>query len=119
MNRFNAIVLVAGLAGSLSFATSLGAHPRRAVTITTGSVDRVYYPIAGAMSRITSEACDLSIRATVRSSAGSVANAQLIRSGGAAFALLQNDIAYYAFNGVELGVFMGKPVRNMAGAFSM
>jgi len=119
MNRFSAIVLVAGLAGSLSFATSLGAQPRRAVTIAAGSVDGVYYPIAGAVSRITSEARDLNIRATVQSSAGSVANAQLIRSGEADFALLQNDIAYYAFNGVELGAFIGKRVRNMAGVFSV
>ncbi len=99
MNRFSAIVLVAGLAGSLSFATSLGAQPHRAVTIAAGSVDGVYYPIAGAVSRITSEARDLNIRATVQSSAGSVANAQLIRWGEADFALLQNDIAYYVFNG--------------------
>jgi len=82
-------------------------------------VDGVYYPIAGAMSRITADARGLSVRATVESSAGSVANVQLIRSGEADFALLQNDIAYYAFNGIALGAFAGKPVKGMGGVFSV
>ena len=44
---------------------------------------------------------------------------QLIRSGEADFALLQNDIAYYAFNGIALGAFAGKPVKGMGGVFSV
>src|SRR5262249_59011972 len=78
--------------------------------------DGVYYPIAGAISRITSDAKTLNIRAAVQSSAGSVANLQLIRSGEADFALLRNDVAYYAFN---LDAFAGKLVKNMAGVFSV
>jgi TRAP transporter TAXI family solute receptor len=119
MRRVAMLVLAIGLATALAPATNIAAQPRRAVTIAAGSVDGVYYPIAGAMSRITSEARGLNIRATVQASAGSVANVQLLRSNEADFALLQNDIAYYAFNGVELGPFAGKPVKSMAGVFSV
>ncbi len=118
MKRSAAIALIAGLAGALAFSTALAAAPRR-LTIASGSVDGVYYPIAGALSRIASDDRDLNARVTVATSGGSVANAQLIRSGEADFALLQNDIAYYAFNGVTLDAFAGKPVKNMAGVFSV
>ena len=114
-----ACVVVTGLVSALALSASVAAQPRRHVTIAAGAVDGVYYPIAGAMSRITSDARGLSVRATVESSAGSVANVQLIRSGEADFALLQNDIAYYAFNGIALGAFAGKPVKGMAGVFSV
>jgi TRAP transporter TAXI family solute receptor len=48
-----------------------------------------------------------------------VANAQLVGAGDADFALLQNDIAYYAFNGTTLAAFTGKPVKSMGGVFTI
>src|SRR5262245_47681016 len=74
---------------------------------------------AVAISHITSETRSLNIRATVTSSGGSIANIQLMRADEADFALLQNDIAYYAFNGITLEPFIGKPVKSMAGVFSI
>src|SRR5262245_8434070 len=74
---------------------------------------------AVAISHITSETRSLNIRATVTSSGGSIANIQLMRAGEADFALLQNDVAYYAFNGITLEPFTGKPVKSMAGVFSV
>jgi len=85
----------------------------------SGSVDGTYYPIAGAISRITSDSRDLNFLIAVESSAGSIANVQLLRSSEADFALLQNDVAYYAFNGITLDAFAGKPVKNLAGVFSV
>lgn len=96
-----------------------GAQPRRLVTIASGWVVGVYYPLAGAMSRIAYNAKDLNIRAAVEATGASVANAQLIGTGDADFALLQNDIAYYAYNGITLSAFKGKPVRNMVGIFTI
>jgi uncharacterized protein len=119
MKRFVVSVVVAGLMSALALSTTLAAQPRRVVTIAAGEVDGVYYPIAGAISRITSDAKALNLRATVESSGGAVANVQLIRSGEADFALLQNDIAYYAFNGIALDAFVGKPVKSMVGVFSV
>jgi hypothetical protein len=110
---------VLALAMTLVLPTSLLAQQRRLVTIASGWVVGVYYPLAGAMSRIAFNAKDLNIRATVESSGASVANAQLIGSGDADFALLQNDITFYAYNGTTLSAFQGKPVKNMGGVFTI
>jgi TRAP transporter TAXI family solute receptor len=119
MRRIAGYAVVTGLMSVLALSATLAAQPRWHVTIAAGAVDGVYYPIAGAMSRITVETGGLSVRATVEASGGAVANVQLIRSGEADFALLQNDIAYYAYNGIALGAFAGKPVKGMAGVFSV
>jgi uncharacterized protein len=119
MRRSAGDAVVAGVMSVLALSATLAAQPRGHVTIAAGAVDGVYYPIAGAMSRITGETGGLSVRATVEASGGAVANVELIRSGEADFALLQNDIAYYAFNGIALGAFAGKPVKSMAGVFSV
>ena len=97
----------------------VGAQQRRSVTIASGWVVGVYYPLAGAMSRIAYSAKGLNIRATVEATGASVANAQLIGTGEADFALLQNDIAFYAYNGITLSAFKGKPVKNMVGIFTI
>jgi TRAP transporter TAXI family solute receptor len=119
MKRIGSVVAGALVLGALLLPSPLAAQPRRLVTIASGWVVGVYYPLAGAMSRIAYTAKDLNLRATVESSGASVANAQLIGGGDADFALLQNDIAYYAYNGVTLAAFLGKPVRNMGGIFTI
>jgi len=119
MRKIGYLAVVALLVGLLSVPADLIAQQRRLVTIASGWVVGVYYPLAGAMSRIAYNAKDLNIRATVESSGASVANAQLIGAGDADFALLQNDIAYYAFSGTTLAAFNGKPVKNMGGIFTI
>lgn len=118
MKKFGSLALAAVLL-TAAIALPALAQPRRLVTIASGWVVGVYYPLAGAMSRIAYNAKDLNIRATVEASGASVANAQLIGAGDADFALLQNDIAFYAFNGATLPAFKGKPVRNMGGVFTI
>src|SRR2546425_12254694 len=98
MRRVAACVVVTGLVSALALSASVAAPPRRHVTIAAGAGDGVYYPNAGAMSRITSGARGLSVRATVESSAGPVANVQPIRSGEAHLGFVQHRIAYYALN---------------------
>lgn len=119
MTRVVLVVLVAVAALVGVSPSDLGAQPRRLVTIASGWVVGVYYPLAGAMSRIAYTAKDLNLRATVESSGASVANAQLIGTGDADFALLQNDIAYYAYHGTGLAAFKDKPVKNMGGVFTI
>ena len=117
-NRVLLLPLVVILALALVVPASL-AQQRRLVTIASGWVVGVYYPLAGAMSRIVYKVKDLNLRATVESSGASVANAQLIGTGDADFALLQNDIAFYAYNGVTLGAFKDKPIKNMGAIFTI
>jgi len=119
MKRVLTLAFVAAVLSALVPPTDSAAQQRRLVTIASGWVVGVYYPLAGAMSRIAYNAKDLNIRATVESSGASVANAQLIGTGDADFALLQNDIAYYAFNGSTLAAFSGKPVKAMGGIFTI
>jgi TRAP transporter TAXI family solute receptor len=118
MKRIGALALTA-LIVVFAIAEPVLAQPRRLVTIASGWVVGVYYPLAGAMSSIAYNAKGLNIRATVEASGASVANAQLIGAGDADFALLQNDIAFYAFNGATLPAFKGKPVKNMGGIFTI
>lgn len=117
-NRLFLLPLVLILAVALVVPASL-AQQRRLVTIASGWVVGVYYPLAGAMSRIVYKVKDLNLRATVESSGASVANAQLIGTGDADFALLQNDIAFYAYNGVTLSAFKDKPIKNMGAVFTI
>ena len=117
-HRVLLLPLVVILALALIVPASL-AQQRRLVTIASGWVVGVYYPLAGAMSRIVYKVKDLNLRATVESSGASVANAQLIGTGDADFALLQNDIAFYAYNGVTLGAFKDKPIKNMGAIFTI
>jgi uncharacterized protein len=85
---------------------------RKFVTLASGWVVGVYYPLAGAMSRIVYEKVP-GVRMTVESSGASVANAKLIASGDADFAILQNDIAYYALNGIK--PIFDVPIKNIQG----
>ena len=83
------------------------------ITIASGWVTGVYYPCAGAFSRILwMEKEKLGVRASVESSGASVANAKLIANKDADLALLQNDIANYA----HYGKLMFKaPIKSMLG----
>lgn len=85
---------------------------RKYVSIASGWVVGVYFPLAGAISRIAHEKLP-DIKITVESSGASVANAKLIATGDADMAILQNDIAFYAYNGTK--PMFDKPVSNIRG----
>jgi len=87
------------------------------ITIASGWVTGVYYPCAGAISRILwMEREKLGVRATVESSGASVANSNLIASKDADLALLQNDIANYAHYGK---LMFQKPIKDMLGVATL
>ena len=89
---------------------------KKFVSIASGWVVGVYYPLAGAISSIAHKNLP-DIKITVESSGASVANAKLIASGDADMAILQNDIAFYALNGVK--PMFEKPVANIRGITSL
>jgi TRAP transporter TAXI family solute receptor len=76
----------------------------------------VYFPLAGALSRIAHEKLP-DIKITVESSGASVANAKLIASGDADLAILQNDIAFYALQGTK--PMFDKAVPNIRGVAAL
>lgn len=91
---------------------------RRFISIAAGWVTGAYFPMAGAISRIAwKHLKEDGIKVTAESSGASVANAKLIGAGDTDFAILQNDIASYAYNGKE-GMF-DAPIKNLLGACTL
>lgn len=88
---------------------------QRKLSLATGGVGGVYYPLGGAMAKIWTDKIP-GIVVTAETSAASVANARLIQKGDVQLALIQNDIAKYAFDGTEMFVKDGKldMLRGMA-----
>lgn len=81
-------------------AGSVDAAKRRFVSIASGWVTGAYFPMAGAISRVAYKNLqDKGIKVTAESSGASVANAKLIGAGDTDLAILQNDIASYAYEG--------------------
>ena len=103
----------------LSLATpgvNLSHAAKKFVSIASGWVVGVYYPLAGAISSIAHKNLP-DIKITVESSGASIANAKLIGSGDADMAILQNDTAFYALQGVK--PMFDKPVANIRGITSL
>ncbi|MCS7240622.1 MAG: TAXI family TRAP transporter solute-binding subunit [Candidatus Bipolaricaulota bacterium] len=73
----------------------------RRLSLATGGVGGVYYPLGGAMAKIWMEKIP-GLIVTAEATGASVMNARLVHRGEAQLALIQNDIAYYAFEGTEM-----------------
>lgn len=94
------------------------AAKRRYVSIAAGWVTGAYFPMAGAISRIAwKHLKEDGIKVTAESSGASVANSKLIGAGDTDFAILQNDIASYAYHGKE-GMF-DSPIKNLLGVCTL
>ncbi|HHX25243.1 MAG TPA: TAXI family TRAP transporter solute-binding subunit [Firmicutes bacterium] len=71
------------------------------LVMATGGTAGTYYPLGGAMSQIiNSKVKDVSV--SVQSTGASVANIRMIENGEVDLALVQTDIADYAWNGTEM-----------------
>ncbi len=85
------------------------------ISIATGGTGGVYYPLGGAMAKIFNENIE-GANANAEATGASIANVQLVEDGDAQLALIQNDISYYALEGVEMYDDKGKQesLRGMA-----
>ncbi len=103
-----AVVLLAfgGLAQAKSF-----------VSIATGGTSGTYYPIGGAIAKAVST--DPELQATAETGNASVANANLVGAGEIEIAFVQNDIAYWAYNGELMEGFIKKPLKNLRAVASL
>ena len=118
MNTKKWFVFFLALALVLTF--SMGpaqAAQRRFLSIASGWVTGAYYPFAGAVSRVAWKSLkEKNIKVTAESSGASVANSKLIMKGDTDFALLQNDIAYYAHYGK---LMFDAPIKNLLGCMTL
>lgn len=79
---------------------SLFAAKQNFVTIGTGGVTGVYYPVGGAIARlVNAKKAQYNIKATVESTGGSVYNINSVMSGDLEFGIAQADLTYQASKG--------------------
>ena len=88
------------------------------VTLGTGGITGVYYPVGGAICRLVNQGRkDHGLRCTVESTGGSVFNINAIASGDLDVGVAQSDTQYYAMKGEDK--FAGKPVKELRALFAL
>ncbi len=109
-----ALVVFSGCGGG-----DKSAKPKtRFVSIGTGGVTGVYYPVGGAIAKMLNDREDqYGIKATVEATGGSVFNINAVMSGDLDFGITQADRLYQAFNGKE--EWNGKPQTNLRVVLSL
>ena len=109
MKRLGILVLTLALVASIM---SCGAPKQTFVSIASGGTGGTYYPLAGAMAAIWNAGIK-GMNASAQTTGASVANVNLLREAKADVIFVQNDIAYYAANGLEM--FKDKPFAELKG----
>ncbi len=92
--RIVAIALCALLAATSAFAQ------QQFISIATGGTAGTYFPLGGAMAEIWNKNI-ARMNASAQSTGASATNVNLLRDGKVDIIFVQNDIAFYALNGVE------------------
>ncbi len=91
------------------------------VTVGTGGVTGVYYPVGGAICRLVDKgrrAKEHNIRCTVESTGASVFNVNALRSGDLSVGIVQSDVQHYAYYGTEQFQDAG-PDKELRALFSL
>ncbi|WP_159588085.1 TAXI family TRAP transporter solute-binding subunit [Chelativorans xinjiangense] len=98
-NRILGFGIAAAMLGALSAGTAM-AQEQRFVSVGTGGVTGVYYPVGGAICRLMNQTRrEHGIRCSVESTGGSVFNVNAIKGGDLEFGVVQSDVQYNAANG--------------------
>lgn len=102
-------------------APARAAVPDTYITIGTGGITGVYYPVGGTICRFVNKGRKAhGIRCTVESTGASVFNVQAIRSGELTMGIVQSDTQYYAFTGTGSEQFIkAGPDANLRALFSL
>ncbi|HOO91729.1 MAG TPA: TAXI family TRAP transporter solute-binding subunit [Syntrophales bacterium] len=101
---------------SMLFVSPSFAAKKSFFAIATGGTGGTYYPLGGVLAQaLSNKLPDLII--TAQSGNASVANCNLIKSHQIESAFVQNNVAYYAYNGIKQ--FEGKPVENLRAIASL
>ncbi len=100
------------LAALLAWPVAGCAPATEALTMVTGGAAGTYYPIGQAMAGIITDNVS-GAEVTAQTSEGSVANARSLDNKEAELALIENTIAYYAYEGVQM--FAGEAVDGIRG----
>lgn len=82
-----------------------------------GGTGGTYFPLSNEFKKIVEDNTDYTLQ--VQSTGASVENAGNLGSGNADFALLQNDVAYFAKNGEGIEAFQGNAIPNLRGVATL
>lgn len=108
------IVTFMALLAALAVTTVAAAAPTY-MSVATGGTSGTYYVVGGAIASAITKGGK--IQCTAETGNASVANLNLVATEGIEIAFVQNDIAYWAYNG-EL-MFQGKPTKNIRAVASL
>jgi uncharacterized protein len=118
--KLSGVTLAATLAAGIALvpASQARAAGDNFITIGTGGVTGVYYPLGGAICRLMNkDRAKTHIRCSVESTGGSVYNANALNKGEIDFGVMQSDVQYKAYNGE--GPFKGKAIKGLRAVFSV
>ena len=82
-----------------------------------GGTGGTYFPLSNEVKTVVEENTDFSLN--VQSTGASVENVGSLADGSADFALIQNDIAFFAKNGTGIDVFQDNPIENLRGVATL
>ncbi|WP_256289969.1 TAXI family TRAP transporter solute-binding subunit [Halobellus inordinatus] len=82
-----------------------------------GGTGGTYYPLSNEFKTIVEANTDYTLN--VQSTGASVENVGSLADGSADFALIQNDIAYFAKNGTGIETFQGNAIENLQGVATL
>lgn len=112
--RILSVFMVAAFA--LFLIAGCGTGGKKFLNIATGGTAGTYYPIGGAMADILNKEIP-GMNASAQSTGATVANINMLKDGSVDLAIVQNDIAYYAANGLEM--FEDKKFDGLRGIMSL
>ena len=78
--------------------------------LATGGTSGTYYPFGGAIANVWNTKLE-NMNVTAQATGASAENLRLINKGEAEFAIVQNDVMDYAYNGTDL--FAGEKLANI------
>ena len=107
-----------GAAGVLGVASvPAAAQDGEQIAFHAGGTGGTYYPLAGEFKTAVDGNTDHTLQ--VQSTGASVENVGSLGQGTADFAMIQNDIAYFAYNGVGLEEFEDAPIETLRGVATL
>ena len=90
------------LALTMVFALCACGKSATKLTYATGGTSGTYYGFSGVIANVLNEKLKDTLNLNVESTGASKANIQLLASGDADIAIVQNDVMYYAYTGTDL-----------------
>ena len=89
---------------------SCSKNAKKDYILATGGTGGTYYPFGGAIANIWNTKIE-NMNVTAQATGASAENLRLINKGEAAYAIVQNDVMDYAYNGTDL--FAGEKLANI------